>query len=51
MAVCCEDFHCLDDTSAVLPICRSYHYGENANETVEKIATDEKYVLCALESA
>ena len=36
MAVCCEDFHCLDDTSAVLPIFRSYHYGENANETVRR---------------
>ena len=42
MTASCEDFYCLDNADTVLGIFRSYHYGANANETVEKIDTDKK---------
>ena len=42
MEACSEDLHCRNDSDAVLVICRSYRFGENAFETVEKIATGDK---------
>ena len=49
MAACSEDFLCGDDFDAVLAIFRSYGYGANAAEAVEKIVTDEKdYSKCSL---
>ena len=41
-----EDFYCLDNADTVLSIFRSYRYGANANETVEKIDTDKENFPC-----
>ena len=49
MAACREDFLCGDDFDAVLAIYRSYRYGANASEAVQKIVTGEKdYHKCML---
>ena len=49
MAACSEDFLCGNDFDAVSAIFRSYRYGANAPETVEKIAIGEQdYYRCSL---
>lgn len=42
MAPSSEHFLFKNDFDAVLNLFRSYHYGENASEAVEKIGTYEK---------
>ena len=48
MAACREDFLCGDYFDVVLVIFRSYHYGANASEAVERITTHGKFFPCAL---
>ena len=49
MAACSKDFLCGDESVAVSAICRSYSYGPNSSERVEKIVIDEKdYYKCSL---
>ena len=45
MAACSKDFLCGDESVAVSAICRSYSYGPNSSERVEKIVIDEKRLL------
>ena len=48
MAPCIENFLCGDDFDAVLANFRSYRYGANAFEAVEKIVTGERnYRKCS----
>ena len=42
MIACSENCHCGDDFDAVFTIFRSYRYGANASEAVDKITTEEK---------
>ena len=42
MIACSENCHCGDDFDAVFTIFRSYRYGANASEAVDKITAEEK---------
>ena len=49
MTTSSDDFYCGDDFCAALANFRSYRYGVNSSETVEKIARVEKdYHKCSL---